>query len=137
MKSLRSELSPLALGLEFLSGTITLYEGHDLKTTDGIFTRQNTVPQSELNIGNIRDTFLCHSGHTLCMRVCVAGGLKRKHSKLSHFRFVLHVLIKPHCLRSDVLVKKERDCHTSLRKGASAFELKPIEFSSQEKREGI
>lgn len=105
MKSLRSELSPLALGLEFLSGTITLYEGHDLKTTDGIFTRQNTVPQSELNIGNIRDTFLCRSGHTLCMRVC-GGGLKRKHSKRSHLRFVLHVLIKPHCLRSDFLVKK-------------------------------
>lgn len=77
MKSLRSELSPLALGLEFLSGTITLYEGHDLKTTDGIFTRQNTVPQSELNIGNIRDIFLCRSGHTLCMRVC-GGGIKKK-----------------------------------------------------------
>lgn len=75
MKSLRSELSPLALGLEFFSRTITLYEGHDLKTTDGIFTRQNTVPQSELNTGNIRDVFLCCSGHTLC--VC-GGGIKMK-----------------------------------------------------------
>lgn len=74
MRSLGSELSPLALGLEFFSWTITLYEGRDLKTTDEIFTRQKTIAQSELNISNIRDVFYAVQViHFLCVGIKKEG----------------------------------------------------------------
>lgn len=116
MRSLGSELSPLALGLEFfLAKRPHSMKGMTSRRQMGSSPGKRTIAQSELNIGNIRDVFYAVQViHFLCV-----WGLKRKDSKLSRFRFALNVLIMPPCLWSDVLVKKaEKECHMSLRKGA-------------------